>query len=127
MANKSKAKGTRFETRVVKFLATYGLEAKRKALAGNEDRGDIEVEGKWMLEVKAGKQTANPSRTQLTEWMRQTQVEEKNSGQPGWLVVARANRAIADADVYQWCANGWLHQYLDEFAEDLVKRKETGF
>ena len=41
--NKSKQKGTRAETKVVRYLEDHGIKARRKALAGSKDEGDIEI------------------------------------------------------------------------------------
>lgn len=117
MGNKSKAKGTRAESRVVKYLESHGIEARRKALSGSKDEGDIELP-KWniCLEVKAGKQTANYSRSQFEEWMRQSREEEKNSGQRCYLVIVRYNRKIDDAEVYL-DTNPTLFRYLDDWCK----------
>ena len=133
MANKSKAKGTRAETNVVRFLESYGLGAKRKALTGSKDEGDVELfdapnlKEPMTIEVKAGKQTANPNRTQLTEWLRQAREEAKNSGQRCILCVVRYNRQIKDADVYFQYEDDYgfvrSHMYLDEFAEEMSGRR----
>lgn len=128
MANKNKAKGTRAETKVVKFLESYGFKARRKALTGSKDEGDVELFDAPRLyrpitiEVKAGKQTANPNRTQLEEWLRQAREEAANSGQTCVLCVVRYNRKLKDADVYFQYEddNGYpvrAHEYLDEFCE----------
>lgn len=128
MANKSKAKGTRAETKVVKFGESYGFGLRRKALTGSKDEGDVEFFSAprlfkpMTIEVKAGKQTANPNRTQLTEWLRQAEEEEKNSGQLCVLCVVRYNRRIQDADVYNVYCDEYgdmvrEHLYLDEFFE----------
>lgn len=125
MANPSKQKGTKGETSVVKYLKSFGIQAERKALSGSNDQGDIKViEGgtseEWILEVKAGKQTYNPSRAQLEEWFRQTVVEAENAG-VDWaaLVVVRYRRSIKDADVYILRREGFdtppIHRWLDEF------------
>lgn len=122
MTNPSKQKGTRAETSVVRFLQATGIEAKRKALTGSKDCGDIDVAGfnqesGCIIEVKTGKMTANPSRAQLEEWYRQAMVEGKNAGKPYALCVVRYRRALKDADVYfQWCDKK-AHMYLDEFCE----------
>lgn len=119
--NKSKAKGTTAETRVVKYLASFGIEAKRKALTGSEDQGDIDAKtniGDVILEVKAGKQTSNPNRSQLKEWMLQTARESRNAHHPGFLVVVRYNRALKDADVWWYGSPPALvlnHAYLDDW------------
>lgn len=122
MANKNKAKGTRAETAVVKFLKDSGISAQRRALTGSKDCGDIEVHTKgydFIMEIKAGKQTSNPSRTQLEEWLRQAKVESENSKMECYLCVVRYCRQIKDADVYLQYQNGKEtvreHMYLDEF------------
>lgn len=123
MANKSKSKGTKAETKVVKYLTAFGLHAQRQALHGNQDLGDIKVtkpnDASFIIEVKAGQQTANPNRAQLTEWLRQAKVEADNTEMPCYLVVVRYRRSIEDADVYlpegRWCT--W--EYLKEFAERM--------
>lgn len=131
MSNPSKAKGTRAETRVVRYLQGFGIDAKRKPLAGSKDEGDVEIMSGHLLspiaaEVKAGKQTANPSRAQLEEWLRQAKAEAKNSGADrSVLIVVRYRRAIEDADVWIQYVDGdgyetVAHQFLDEFAVDLI-------
>lgn len=130
MANKNKAKGTRAETAVVKFGESYGYGLRRKALTGNKDEGDVEffdaphLDHPITIEVKAGKQTSNPSRSQIEEWLRQAREEAKNSGQECVLCIVRYNRKIKDADVYlQWDEDEWYphrvveHMWLDEFFE----------
>lgn len=136
MANKSKAKGTRAETKIVKYLNTLGIDAKRQPLKGNKDEGDIiinfrsgEEEWHWIIEVKAGKQTANPSRSQIEEWLRQTSVETMNSNADvGILIVVRYGRKLVDADVYKIINNKtnnadypWSHHhfYFDDWANHL--------
>lgn len=129
MSNPSKAKGTRAETKVVKYLEYCGWKAKRKPLTGSKDEGDIEClppnRRNWLtLEIKAGKQTANPNRTQLGEWLRQADTEAKNAGcDKSYLVVVRYRRQLIDADVYIQYKNrsGRLarkHMFLDEFAKN---------
>lgn len=125
--NKSKAKGTRAETAVARYLAGHGWTAERKALSGSSDKGDLKAvppKGRPLtIEVKAGKMTANPSRLQLEEWLRQAKVEAENSGESAsYLVVVRYRRALKDADVYAQYRDGdgypvRAHMFLDEFAE----------
>ena len=130
MANKSKAKGTRAETSVKRFGESFGFKLRRKALAGREDEGDLELYEAPRLrlpltiEVKAGKQTGNPNRTQLEKWLGQARVEAVNSGQICVLCVVRYNRRLKDADVYLQYDNEHSpgrvvreHMYLDEFFE----------
>ena len=124
MSNPSKKKGTAAETKVVNYLATFGIEAERRALSGNADKGDIKVNYKGnelTLEVKTGKQTENPSRTQIEEWLRQTEVEAANAQCSGALVVVRYRRAIKDAEVYIPGVYGSTFMYLDEFAKEGIE------
>lgn len=123
--NKNKAKGTRAESRVVKFLESHGIKAKRKALSGSKDEGDIELpELDICLEVKTGKQTANYNRTQLEEWLRQTKVEQKNSGQECCLVIVRYRRSLEDAEVWYPMFRKGAAQfyYLDSWCDMIKKR-----
>lgn len=128
MANPSKAKGTRAETAVVRFLAAHGWSAKRKALTGSKDHGDIEALAPKGLapvtiEVKAGKQTANPSRSQIDDWLMQSWIEAINSGEKlAVLVIVRYRRQLKDADVYIQYHDGdgfftRSHCFLDEYVD----------
>lgn len=122
MANPSKKKGTRYESAVVKFMTAAGLDVARKALSGSQDSGDIEVRGlkiPIIIEVKGGKQTANPNRFQLVEWFRQTAIEAEHANAMGILVVMRYNRKIKDADVYFRHNGVIVHMWLDELCEML--------
>lgn len=136
MANKSKAKGTRAETSVVKFLKQRGYKVKRQPLSGNKDIGDIEfhISGRdrSIIEVKSGKQTHNPSRSQLEEWMRQAEVEAINAGcKNNWyLIVVRYRRQLKDADVYAYdddagmITHFWLDQFYDRSKNPVVIGEE---
>ena len=126
MANPSKQKGTRAETKVVRYLEDHGFVARRQALAGSDDHGDIEAyrpdsTEKIIIEVKAGKQTTAPNRSQIEEWCRQAMVEKKNADAKSCvLVVVRYHRALEDADVYVPFEDMRIHWYLD----DWVKRHD---
>lgn len=123
MANPSKAKGTRAETAIVKFLKAKGVPARRRPLSGSQDKGDIEIDmpnGTAVVEVKAGKMTVNPSRSQLESWMAQARTEMFNnigsSNGEWYLIVVRYNRRIVDADVWYENDDGDVcHMWLDEF------------
>lgn len=133
MANPSKQKGTRAETKVVRYLESRGIKARRKALAGSNDQGDIEMYDAPRLgepitiEVKAGKQTANPNRAQLEDWLRQSWEEAENSGTfLAVLIVVRYRRKLEDADVYVQAYSDnanqlrTYHTWLDKFAEEFT-------
>lgn len=124
--NKSKQKGTRAETKVVRYLEDHGFIARRQALAGSDDHGDIEAYApgyeniKIIIEVKTGKQTANPNRTQIKEWCRQAKVEAENAGsEDAVLIVVRYNRSLSDADVWIPYQNSRVHWYLDDWVNQF--------
>lgn len=123
MANRSKQKGTRAETKVVKALLEAGLSAERRPLKGSKDEGDVIVEDQFILEVKAGKQTANYSRTQKEEWLRQTREEKRNSGKTAFLVIVRYNRRLQDAEV--WTDDGCCFFWFDVFIRQLKIKKSA--
>lgn len=76
MANRPKAIGTAAETLVTRWLRTNGYpHARRLALAGASDTGDIEATPGLMLEVKAGQQTRRPGDADLEAWCQQTAAE----------------------------------------------------
>ena len=122
MGNRNKAKGTRAETKVRKYLEEHGFTARRQALAGSDDQGDLEVYPpdsmeKLIVEIKAGKQTAAPSRSQIEEWCRQAMVEAQNAYGIPVLIVVRYNRALKDADVYLPYQRTRTHAFLEEWVK----------
>jgi hypothetical protein len=134
MSSKSKAIGTRAETKVARYLSDHGLPTRRKALAGSLDEGDLcmllQDGTEVTVEVKAGKQTWNYNRTMLNEWLRQTEEEGKNSGCPAILVVVKYCRKFSDAEIwmsgkvtinwFNYGTNWWTGRkmfYIDEFTD----------
>ena len=90
MANPSKAKGTDWEMRVLRFLASYGLDVQRMPPAGSLDVGDLQLTDKdsdrWVLECKATKGL------DLAGAMNELAVEQKRAGAPfGACVFKRRN------------------------------------
>lgn len=139
MANKSKAKGTAAETRVVKYLKDHGFtEAKRIALHGSKDMGDIEIgTGMHILEIKAGKQAGNVSRKLFEEWKQQTCAEEKNQRKEKgthliycYLLIVTPNKPLKDCLVYAfnnpWDCGIWFtcvpfDLFVDQLASIYLK------
>jgi hypothetical protein len=118
MVNRSKAKGTAAETRVVNALLAAGAEARRKVLKGSADEGDIQFKGIWaegVLEVKAGKQTLRVGRKQKQDWLDEARIEGLNSGCRAWLVIAKHGSSVRDYEV--WFSDGRTFFYFDEFLE----------
>lgn len=91
--NPNKAKGTRWESRVVDFLRANGFRyAERRALAGTKDLGDIVNVPGVVIECKATKTLA------LAEWVDQM-VEEKENANAlyGFVVFPRRSHATERA------------------------------
>ena len=128
MANPSKDKGTKAETRVARYLTAHGLRTRRRPLAGSADKGDLLMllpSGEEVtLEVKTGKQTQNFPRSRMDRWKRETLQEGRNAKCRCALVVVRYRRAFDDAEVWlpnsQWGGvNGWTMVHIDTFADAM--------
>lgn len=124
--SRQKEKGTKGETAIIKFFHDNGLEAKRLALSGAKDQGDIElISVPLVLEVKSGQQTANPNRAKIEEWLNETRAEAANSDKPCVLVVNRYRHRPKDCHVYIPKDGYSICMFLDEFIKEL-KRHGNG-
>lgn len=128
MANPSKDKGTKAETKVARYLTAQGLHTTRRPLAGSADKGDLRMllpSGEEVtLEVKAGKQTQNFPRSRMDSWKRETLQEGRNAKCRCALVIVRYRRAFTDTEVWlpnsQWGGvNGWTMVNIDAFADAM--------
>ena len=90
--SKQRAKGTAFETLIVRYLNDHGFpHAERRALHGTADLGDITGTPGIIWECKNHKQL------RLSEWMTQTETEKQNAdAEIGVLVAKRSGRGTAD-------------------------------
>ncbi len=104
MANPSKAKGTAAESAVVKLAEAHGIPARRCALAGSQDQGDVHLwDGRAVVEVKAYK--GHPSWTQVDNWWQETEAEcgRVPNCHVGVLVIKRPGSGLAMAmDWFAW-------------------------
>ncbi len=98
MVNKSKAKGTEWESRCVSFLAENGWpHAERRALAGSLDKGDVAGvqsprHGPVVIECKAEKSIT------LAEYLKEVRAEIKNAGADiGFAWVKAPRKSIQDS------------------------------
>ena len=91
MANPSKAKGTKAEVAVERYLRSLGLDADRRPPRGVDDEGDVWC-GEWALEVKAAQTYRTPE--WWTETMREAAIAEKRP-----LLVVKP-RGVADPAKY---------------------------
>jgi hypothetical protein len=72
--NKSKAKGTSWESAIVELLTRLGFDARRVVLHGNEDQGDIHIEGlPIVIEAK------NEKTYKIPEWIAEANAEALNA------------------------------------------------
>jgi hypothetical protein len=95
MSNRSKQKGTTFESAVVAYLQASGWPgAERRALHGSQDKGDILGVPGWVLECK------NASRIELGEWVKELQAEIRNAGAAHGALWLKRRGKSSPADSY---------------------------
>jgi Holliday junction resolvase len=110
----AKARGSQFETGVLKWLRGKGVTAERLRLAGKADEGDIVcfVSGKpYVLELKA------TAKLDLPGFWREAVVEAENYAKargitptpPAYVIVKRRNASIDQAWVVQTLEQ-WIGQ-----------------
>jgi hypothetical protein len=107
----SKAKGTAAETAVVRFLQANGYpHAERRALAGNQDRGDIAGIPGLVLEVKAA------ARMELAAWVDEASIEaiHPHGGEADVPVVWHKRRGVASPGGWYVTMDGWAFLALLE-------------
>lgn len=91
--NRSKVKGTRFESEVVEYLRQRGFDkAERRALSGILDRGDIANVPGWVLECKA------EAAITLSSYVEEALREMENAKEPyAAAIVKRRGKNVRDA------------------------------
>ena len=115
MSSYNKAKGSKFETDIMKYLRKLGHFAERLAKAGASDEGDIVtiIAGQtYILECK------NRKKINLPAFWDEAQVEAKNYAKarglsvepPAFVIVKRRNKGIEDA---------WVIQSLEKWIEQM--------
>jgi hypothetical protein len=73
--NRSKIKGTRWETAIVDYLISIGvIHAERRALNGTQDRGDVAGIPGVVIEAK------NARALDLAGWVTEAEAERVNAG-----------------------------------------------
>lgn len=95
MANPQKARGTRWESEVVRFLHAHGFpEARRNVQHGARDIGDIGGIPGFAIEAKDWQRPDWPA------FVDQANREARNAGEPfGVAIVKRRRRPTSDAFV----------------------------
>jgi Holliday junction resolvase len=115
LSSYNKAKGSKFETDVMKYLRKLGHFAERLAKAGSNDEGDLVViiAGQtYILECK------NRKKLDLPAFWDEAQTEARNYAKargivavpPAFVIVKRRNKGIEDA---------WVIQPLEKWIEQM--------
>lgn len=87
--NRSKDKGTAFETACARYLSQrLGVPVERRALEGANDRGD--VAGVVLNGLPTVVECKNVKRVQLPKHMRELEREKQNDGAPVGLLINHA-------------------------------------
>ena len=121
MSSYNKAKGSKFETDVMKYLRKLGHFAERLAKAGANDEGDIVtiIAGQtYILECK------NRKSLNLPAFWDEAQVEAKNYAKarglvvepPAFVIVKRRQHSVEKA---------WVIQDLDQWLVERISDAST--
>lgn len=116
MTNKSKRKGSAWETRLCDYLRTLHPLAERRVMGGVHDRGDVAGIAGWVIEAK------NCVKVELAAWLDEAQKEALSAGVSRFAVVfPRRNKSAADAFVLMPL---WLLSEL-MLPDEEVRREAT--
>ena len=104
--SKQRAKGTKAETAVVKYLREHGYpEADRAPLRGKLDTGDVAGIRKVVIEIK------NHRTYQIPAWLRELETEITNAQAEHGFVVVKPN-GVGEARVGDWWCVLPLHRMV---------------
>lgn len=120
MSNPSKAKGTKAETDLVRWLQGHGFPyAERRALAGTADKGDVLCCPGLIVEVK---HWAIYTDADIAAWQDETTREKSNANADIAVLVVRRNGKADPGNwfAYRQHANGfWFGQLVADCFELL--------
>lgn len=93
--NAAKAKGTRWESAIVAFLAERGwVNAERRALHGTQDKGDVVGIPGVVIEAKSA------ARLDLAGWLAEAEAERVNDRARWGVVWAKRRGKTSPSDGY---------------------------
>lgn len=109
MTNKPRQIGTAAETAVTRYLVANGWPfAERRALHGNQDRGDITGTPSLCWEIKAGKAAHSASDGQVQEWLGELDaVRDRVHADVGVLVLSRSGYGASRAGHWWAISRSW--------------------
>lgn len=119
--SRSKAKGTRWETAIVRLLVDEGFLVERRALTGNADRGDISGLADWVIEAK------DCARTELAAWVDEATVEQANAGARFAAVWHHRRGKASPADGFVTMSGAVLVELLHALDENRRLRDQLRF
>lgn len=113
--NKSKQKGTAWETQIVNYLTRLGFDAKRVVLHGREDQGDIHIHGlPVIIEAK------NEKTYKLSEWADEADAEREYANADVGVVWAH-RKGRADPGAGYVIMSGFEFAHLLRLLADILE------
>lgn len=112
MSNPNKAKGTRWETAVCRFLQEVELDARRKVQRGRADEGDIEIRDFPDLVIQA----KDHGKLALAGWCDDVEAQAGSAGVSLGFVVAKRRQAGVER-AYAVCSLETLRDVVELLVE----------
>lgn len=116
--SKSRAKGTAWETQIVRYLNTFARHVERRALAGSSDKGDIAGVLGTVIEAKSC------ARIELAAWVDEAEIEKDNADATLGVVWVKRKGKANPADGYVVMSGSQFLNILFETGR-LVMRPES--
>ena len=110
--SKARAQGSDAETKVEKFFNANGIRARRNALRGTKDRGDV-----WLVDYASIVSVKDVTKHSIGEWLRearrQAEIETAEQGeQQTFVLIVKERRGPKQTGkVEDW----WVITRLSEF------------
>lgn len=116
MTNRSKQKGTSFESLLVAYLQELGFDAERQVLHGNADQGDIRVRipGGPGFNIEA----KNCQTMSLGTWVDEATNEARNAGRPCVVVHKRRGKGTAGEQFVTMNLDQFLAWFVQQVRPD---------
>jgi hypothetical protein len=115
VANKNKAKGSSWETKITNVLNSRDLRARRKVLSGSLDKGDIEL-----LDIPLIIEAKDCKTVKLAEWVDEAEIEAQNANVIWSVVWHHRPRKQDPADGYVTMRGETFIRMLKEFKSNMV-------